>query len=408
MPNAFVNVSWVPMEILRLLINKLHIAQIFSTKWNSEFNREFAVSDTVTLKKPQRFVIREGLAYTPQPLARQTTTITLDQIFGIDFEWDDYEKAVYLERSAAELRANYLGPAASKLANEVDRRAALWAYRNTPNVFGTLAADPTTATPFLAAEQRLFEKACPEDARKLMILSGPMHSAFVGAQAVQFNPGPEIARQYKTGLVGVAHGWEWYRSNNLYKHTAGTWAGAVNITGANQSGSSLIITGTAGDTLFKGDVFSVANVNFTNPNNLQDMGSVQHFVVKDDYVLTAGPDTISIFPAIVGPGSPYQNVSALPTNLAALTLWPGTTTPSGLAGRQGLGLTKEAFGIVGAKFAMPKNVEGSMARDPSTGFAVRFTRWWEGDEAKYKSRFDMCIGFGNLYPDECAVRVVGL
>jgi hypothetical protein len=122
----------------------------------------------------------------------------------------------------------------------------------------------------------------------------------------------------------------------------------------------------------------------------------------------ASAAALPIFPSIVGPGSPYQNVDALPANTAALTLWPGTASPSGKAGAQGLALSKFAFGIVYGKFEQPNAVEvAKMSSDPETGAAVHFVRAFDVQDRKMKNRYDMCIGFGNLYPDECSVRVVG-
>jgi hypothetical protein len=215
---------------------------------------------------------------------------------------------------------------------------------------------------------------------------------------------------YKRGVVGTANGWEWYRSNNLYGHTAGTWASTVTVTGANQSGSSLIITGTNGDTINKGDVFSIANVNQVNPVSRRGIGGAQvkTFVALNDYILTGSADTIQISPAIFGPGSQYQNVDALPANGAALTLFPGTSSPSGKTGTQALGLSKFAFAVVGTKFENPKAVEvASQQQDPQTGLSVAFVRAFDPVRRVMVNRFDMCIGFGNLYPDNCAVRVLG-
>ncbi len=411
MPNQFLNTSWVTMKILRLLINKLEIAEQFATNWSEEFKRDFSVGATITVPKPARWTIRDGMAYTPQSIARQSTTISLNEVFGIDFEWDDYEKAINLERSEAQLQETYFEPAAAKLAQEVESRCALFAYQNTPNVFGVLGTNPTTATPFLDADTRLFDKSCPDGDRK-MIIGSRMMASFLANQTVQFNPSSEIARQYKKGTVGQAFGFDWYRSNSLYRHTAGTWGGAVTVTGAGQSGSTLNVTCTTGDTFLKGDVISIANVNFVNPNTLRvpSGNQVQHFVITQAVTGVASAAALSIYPAIVGPGSGYQNVDALPAAGAALTLWPGTTTPSGKAGAQGLVLSKNyAFGLVGAKFTMPKAVEpgSTMTRDPETGLSVRFVRQWDIDDGKLKNRFDMCIGFGVLYADEGACRVVG-
>lgn len=410
MANQWTNTNWVSMEVMRLFLNGLEVAENFDTNWNSDFRKDFAVGETITIKKPARMLVRDGMTYTPNPIVRETTTISLDQPFGIDFGWDDYEKAVKAERSEAELRKNYLAPAAAKLVNELDRRAAKYAAERTNNVFGALGTNPADEDAYLDAEARLFEKSCPEGDRK-MIISARMTSAFLKGQAVQFGPSSEIASQYKKGVVGTAHGWEWYRSNNLKRHTAGTWAGAVTVTGAGQSGSSLLITATAGDTFKVGDKISIASVNFVNINSLEMPGGsqVMHFTVTE--ALTAaggGADVLKISPSIKGPGSPYQNVDALPGAGAALTLWPGTTSPNGKSGTVGLGITKFAFGLAYAKFDSPKSVEVcTQSRDSKTGANIRFVRWWDGDTSSYKNRFDMCVGFGDLYPDEGAVVIAG-
>ena len=141
-----------------------------------------------------------------------------------------------------------------------------------------------------------------------------------------FTPVDEITEVFKEGILGRAKGFDWYESQSLYSVTAGTFAsGAVTVTGAGQSGTSLIVTGSVGDTLAQGDKISLANVNFVNPRTRRIAGpaTAQQFTVTAPFTLTGGADTISILPAIYGPGSQYQNVDALPVNGAAVTLWPG-------------------------------------------------------------------------------------
>lgn len=408
--NSWTNTNWVAMKILRLLVNKSEIAGQFTTGWNEEFKKEFAVGSAVTIKKPARFTIRSGMTYSAQNISRQTTTINLDQVFGCDFEWDDYEAAVNLERSQSELEKNYFEPVAAKLHQELESRCAEFAYQNTPNVFGVLGTDATAEDVFLDAEARLFEKSSSDGDHKLILTSRAM-STFLKNQAVQFQPSDEISRQYKKGVVGMAHGMEWFRSNSLYRHTAGTIASTYTVSGAGQSGSSLLVNCTSGDTWKKGDKLSIANVNFLNPNTLRVPAGnqVQHYTVLADVTATGATATLSIYPAIVGPGSPYQNVDALPANSAAITHWPGTSSPNGKSGTVNLLLTKHAFGLAGATFKMPKNVEpgSTMARDPNTGLGLRFTRWWDGESSTMKNRWDMCVGFGVLYADEAAVVIAG-
>lgn len=412
MSQSFLDTNWVSMEILRFLENSLEVADIFNTEWESEFGKNFPVGSSVQVKIPQRWLVTNGLGYQPQGIARLATTINLDQVFGIHFEWDSYERLVKMERSQEELEENYLHPAARQLAQEVDSRAAYWAALNTNNVVSTLGTDATTIAPFTAAEQVLFQKACPKGPRKLC-LSPSLNASYVNSNVTQFNPASEISRMYKTGVIGTAAGWEWYRSNSLYSLTVGNApTGGVTVNGAGQSGSSLSVTGTAGQTINPGDKFSIAGVSAVNPTTRRNSGNMglQTFVYTGSaaFVLTGGADSIPIAPAIYGPGSQYQNVSALPANGAALTFWPGTAAPSGKSGTVSLGLSKWAFAISGGKLEVPKAVErAEQTEDPDTGMACRFVRAWDQRESKMTNRFDMCIGFGNLYPDNGSVAIAG-
>ncbi len=409
MANNFLDTNWVSLRVLWFLQNSLEVASMFNSSWESEFGKTFPVGSSVQVKQPQSWLVTDGLGYQPQGIARLATTINLDQIFGIHFEWDSYEKLVKMERSQEELEKQYLQPAGLQLAQEVDSRAALWGYQNASNVGGTLQTDSTAIDPFMAANRRLFEKACPKGKRHLCLSPSLLYS-YVKTNVTQFNPASEISRMFREGVVGTAAGAEWYQSNSLYQHTAGTAAThTTSVTGAGQSGSSLIITGTAADTIKKGDKFSIANVNGVNPRTRRagSMGAM-NFTVTQDYTLTGGADTISILPAIYGPGSQYQNVDALAADAAALTFWPGTTAPSGKAGIVSLLLSEYAFAIAGGKFEVPKAVErGEQSTDDETGMSMRFVRAWDQRESKMTNRWDMCIGFGNFYQDNGAVAIAG-
>jgi coat protein Gp5 len=408
MANQFLDTNWVSMKILWILQNALEVASCFNTEWESEFGKNFPVGSSVQVKLPQRWLVTDGLGYQPQGIARLATTINLDQVFGIHFEWDSYERLVKMERSQEELEENYLKPAAVQLAQEVDSRAAKFAYQNASGVVGALGTNSTTIDFAAAADEYLYEKACPKGIRHLLVSPSQMRS-YVVPNVTQFNPAPEISKMFRSGVLGTAVGWEWYRSNSLYRHTIGTAAtGGVTITGANQSGNVLSVTGTSTQTFKQGDKFSIANVNGVNPSTRRAISSIQTFTVLADVTLTGGTDTINISPAIYGPGSQYQNVDALPADGAAFTIWPGTTSPSGKAGTVGLGLSKFAFAMSGGKLEVPKAVErAEQTEDPDTGMAVRFVRAWDQRESKMTNRFDMCLGFGNLYNDQGAVALAG-
>lgn len=409
MANNFINTNWVSMEILRLLLNKLVVTEYFNRSWERDFEKEFAPGSSIQVKFPQRMNVIKGMGYNPQAINRVTTTVNLDQWLQVPFEWDDYEVAVKLERSEEELRENYWEPAAAALAQEWDSEAAQFAYQNASNISGILGTDPTTVNTYYAAREILMQEACPPGPRVACISSSMMTSLGSNITNV-FHPADEIDMVWKEGVIGKLAAAKFFESQSLWSHTAGTWAGAVTVTGAGQSGSSIIITGTSGDTIAHGDKISFANCNAVNPMTKRSAGPLKPriFTVTQDFTLDGNPDTISFLPAIYGPGSQYQNVDSLPANGAALTLWPGTASPNGKSGTVGLMLSKFAFAFVGAKLYVPKAVEDKgQATDPDTGMSIRKVTAWDPIRSMQIHRMDSLGGFGNLYQSNGACCLLG-
>lgn len=413
MANSFLNTTWVSMKVLRLLLNKLVVAEYFNRSWQKDFDKEFAPGSQITVKFPQRFTVNNSMGYSPQGINRLQTPINLNQWLQVSFEWDDYEQAVKLERSEEELEEQYFEPAAAALAQSVDSTCALWAAQNASMTVGALGTDPTSVTTYYTARQRLEENAAGVLGKKCQLISSSMMTTLGTNITTIFHPADEITKAWKEGVIGELGGAMFYESQSLQRHTAGTWAAAVTVNGANQSGTQIAVTCTAGDTLNVGDKISFANVNLVNPMTYRIPGKAANkvFTITAPFVGLGGgnaADVINILPPIYGPGSQYQNVDALPANGAALTLWPGTTTPNGLSGTVGLQLTRQAFAIVGAKLYVPKAVEESgTAQDSDTGLSVRKVKAWDPVRSVQVNRMDSLFGLGNLYQDNGAVCVVG-
>ncbi len=415
MANLFLNTSWISMEVLRNLKNALKVAEYFNHDWEKDYEKAWAVGTTIQVKFPQQFTIRNGLGYDPQGINRISTTISLDEPFGIDFQWDDYEAAVKAERSEEEIREQYLAPAGVQLANEWDSRAALFAKNNTSQIVGSLGTDPTSIVFLDQARARLLQKAGSYLSKKrAALISSSMQTNSINTPVTSlFQPTDAITEAFKEGSMGKLKTFDVFEEQNLYSHTAGTWAAAVTISGAGQSGTSLNIIDSVGDTFNVGDKFSIANVNLVNPRSRRPPGPLtpQTFTVTVALVGT-GADVLNFLPAIYGPAggqpSQYQNVDALPLNGAALTLFPGTPNPNGATGTVGLAITPMAFAIVGMRFYLPKAVEArSQAEDKATGIPVRFVKAWDAYHSLQINRFDTVGGFGNLYQDNAVVGILG-
>lgn len=410
MPINFQFVDWLSMEGLRLLLNKLEVSQGFNTDFNSDYTKDFAVGETVRVPLPQQWTVRTGLGYNPQAVNRIYTTVTCDQIFGVDFEWDSAQAALQAERGQERIKTEYLTPAMDTIKQEIDSRCAQFAYQNTSNAVGVLGTDPTSLTVFNAARQRMIELGGISQGNRINCIPPSVNTSLVGTALGLFNPPEAIAKQYKEGAIGRYSGADWYESMSLYDHTAGTWAGAVSVNTTMTSGTNtLIVTCTSGDTFKKGDIIGIASVYNTNPltRRTSSTAATATFAVAADVTATATSATITLVDTVYGPGSQYQNVNRLPTAADVITLFPGTSSPNGKFGKQGLYFNKGAFALVGVKLETPKAVEmASQSRDPETGISVRFVRMFDPQQSKMINRFDVLMGFGQLRPRNCAVRVL--
>jgi len=416
--NSFEFSDWFAMEALRQLLNPLEISPFFNTDYNGEFKKPFPVGTTVHVPYPKQFVPDPDntLGYTPQGIIERHTDVTIDRVAKVHFEWDSIEKALKMDRGREKIAHDIVKPAMTTIRNKIEVDCATWAYQNTPNVVGILGTNPATFDAvYGAAGQRLAEISAPAGEHGVFLSPGVTRTLRASVVS-QFNPASDVSRMWKKGLIGEANGFDTYQSNSLRRHTAGTWAGAVTVT-TTQTGttaiSSLVLTATTGDTFKPGDKFNIAASNEVNPITYISTGTLKQFTVTNTSTVTAASSaaTITFSPPIYGPGSPYQNVDALPVATAALTLWPGTTSPSGKVGTVGLALGHSAFALVSVPLDNPPqggSVEvSSQARDPETGISVAVLRMFDGFQRKWINRIECIYGFGNLYNDHDAVVIAG-
>lgn len=416
MANSFANVqtkaSWVAMKGLDLLVNGLHVAPYFDTSYSGEYAQKFAIGRTLTIPLSQRIRPRTDMTYNPGAMDRPTTTLPIDQIRGYDLEWESIEKALDMERGEARVEELYLKPAVAYLRQEIDKYCAQFAAQNANMTVGALGTNASTLDGTSAAAKQALEQmgGMPDDGDVACCLPPAVLRAIKTSNIGYFTPQSDLAKAWRTGNNGMADGMDFYSSNSLYKHTAGTWAGTVSVNGASQSGSSLAINCTSGDTFKAGDMFTIADVNEVNQMSrivtTTAAAGTKQFKVTADVTATASTATLTIYPPIYGPASNYQNVDALPANSAALTLWTGTSSPNGKSGKLGLVIAPGAFLLASVKLEEPTAVEiCKQYQDPKTGLALRFIRQWDNIQSRMTNRFDLTFGCGIGLAEQAAVVI---
>lgn len=409
MASQYSVVDWVAMDTLMQFKHRSEIFAAMSHKHEEDFQKPFAVGTQVRVKFPWQPTIRDGMTYSAQNIQRRETLVTVDQPFGIDFDFETIDRLLNMERGEEKVREEYTKPAGQYLAAEADKRAAKYIAENTGNIFGILGTNPTTfdATS-AAARQRFAELESLSDEMNLFVPPAVMRAIKGGSDAnlARFGPVDEIKKLYKKGIVGTADGFEWSESMSLKTHTAGTWAGAVTLASAPANGASeLSVTCTTGDTFKKGDKIGLASVYRVNrfTRDTTETVNTKTVTVAADTVGVSSAATVQIVEKLYYTG-PYQNISAQPAASAALTLFPGTTSPSGKVGKMGLVYGRNAFAGISLPLPMPGNAveKAKQFTDPDTGISLSYIQDFDTRTRTWMNRFDVLLGFGVLWADDAA------
>ena len=412
MANSFVTPTWVLKDVARVATNMLKFAANIERWYDDKYKAGGAkLGYTVSGRLPQRFRTTKGQAFQAQPINDQVVPVTLTDQANIATSWSTADATMVIE----DVRKRYINPAGEQLANTIDfdglqrMTTTVWKSEGTPGV------TPSTMETFLTAGARLTKVAVPLEGRTAVIDSLAMVKLIVDTKGL-FNPSAAISENYRSGQfgrnqLGVT---EWYQDQNLYTHTTGSFASSTPlVSGATQTGASLLTTGWASATLNKGDVFTVAGVFEVNPQNYSSTGRLQQFVVTETTTDSGGTMTIPIAPPII-PSGTLQTVTASPAANAIILVLGSTQVPAtgtgpmtASASPQSLIFHPEAFIFAMADLdADLPGAEVSRVSDNELNVSLRYTRQYQIGSDQKASRIDCLYGFKEFRPD-WAVRIWG-
>jgi len=396
---------------LQILHNNIVLAKKVNRDWDSQFGKSgMKAGQSYQIRRPVQFTTRSGSTASIQDVVETSTTLSLQPLIGIDWDFDDTDLAMTIDRFAE----RYLNRAMARLATALDAGLYGLMYKSVANAVGTPGTTPSAALTYLQAGQKLDENAAPRDNSRHMILTPAAQASTVDALKGLFQSSDRISDQYESGMMGQALGWNFWMSQNAPTHTVGPLGGTPLVNGANQGNAgtnnayaaslNLVTDGwtaAAASRLKAGDVFTIANVFAVNPETKQSTGSLMQFVVSSDVSSDAGGNaTITITPCPISGGA-YQNVTALPADNAALTVLgaAGTNTPVNI------GFHKDAFTLVVPELELPNGTDMA-ARSTYDGISLRFVRDFDTLNNRRICRFDLLWGAVAQRP-EWACRVQG-
>ncbi len=375
------------------------------------------IGDTIFVRKAVRAIGVDGAEFQPEAMTDTQVPVTINQQSGVHFQMSTQEKFLSID----DFNNRYLKEYSTALSNKLDSRALAMMAANSPNLVGTPGTTPglSGSDAFLiyaTAGRILGEMGFPLKGRKrTIIINEAMRVGWIDFAKTFFNEQAAIAKQFKTGQVSNALGYDWFVDQNIATQVIGALGGTPAVNGGGQAGSSIVINGATASVngyLNVGDQISFAGVYAVNPQTRVSTGSLQGFTVQATVNTDSGGNaTIQIFPALV-PAGQYQNVTTTPATGALVSVYntaaAGQGALAGLSSPQAMLFDQEAFAFVCFPGDVPDGVDmGYEQTDEETGVAVRFIRDWIGvgpASDMWINRLETYYGMAPMLP-EGSVRI---
>lgn len=394
MGNTLLTPSMITRKALQILHQKVNFIGRVERQYDDRFAKDGGkIGGTLQIRMPNRYVVNTGPAITPQDTVEQKQDLTVAIQKNVPMEFLSSELTLSLD----DFNDRIIEPAMTVLAANAEADCFAMA-KDVWNQVGTPGTTPNTALVYLTAHALVTAGLAPTGKRCYHIR--PLDGAtLVDALKTIQQSAPDIAEQYREGVMMRAFGGDWYENTLMPRITTGNKVASVTVSGASQTGSSLLIGGVAAaDTFKQGQVFTIQGINSVHPETRVDTGQLQKFVVTADTTSAGTTVTIPISPAIIVTGA-LQTVNASPANSAPIT-FDGTAS---LNYGANLHFYKSAFAVVFADLDMPKGLDFAH-REQVDGISLRVLRQFEARTDKWVTRADILYGYKTLRP-EWACRI---
>lgn len=418
MANTTLSASIIAKAAVGILENELTMAGLVYRGYEDEFDKKingYTVGDTVTIRKPTDFTVRNTIVSSAQDVTEGKLTLQINKVAGVDFAFTSQQ----LTLNIGELSERVIRPAMVQVANKIDIDV-MALYKDIPQWVAT-AAPPTATTvidsfaKFAKGAQNMDQRAVPQGDRS-SILSPADYWALAGGQTALFNN--SINQQaFRQGRVGMVGGFDTFMSQNAPVFTTGPGGGTPLINGASQN-TTYDTTGANTQTLITdgwtaaaaarvvvGDTFTIAGVFDVNPITKATLPFLKQFVVATGSTLASdglGNLTLTIAPQIITSGA-FQNCSAAPADNAAMTFNVGVAANTNLANN--LFFHQNAFALCMVPMVKPPGAV-DVSRISKNGISVRVIPYYDGVNDKSTWRLD-CIYGVQTVDRRLATRVSG-
>jgi P22 coat protein - gene protein 5 len=420
-PNTILNPQIIAQTAVRILENELVMGSRVYRGYEEEFDKKvngYEIGDTVTIRKPQQFSVRQTAVAVPQDVQEGKLTLTVNLQKGVDFRFSGAELTLKIEQLADRI----IRPAMVRLANQIDGDV-MGLFTAIPNWVGQPAtgadAPIDSFAKFARAAERLDQNSAPQDDRSA-VLAPDSYWAMAGSQTALFLQ--SVGNQaYRQGEIGSIGGVATYMSQNVPTFIgpgnldapatvtgaqSTTWAAVMN-TEAMPGTMSLVTGGWTGTTVKAGTVFTIGTaataVRSVNPVTKAVLPYQQHFTVVADATVSAGAATLTITPPII----PTSVDAAFGTVDIAAGAGATIQVIGDASGsyRQNMMFHRNAFALVIVPMIKPPGAI-DVARESYKGTSARLVPYYDGANDISNYRLDVLYGI-KVVDNRLAVRMSG-
>jgi hypothetical protein len=410
MANTLITPQIIAKEALFHLENNVIMGQNVHRQYKREFVK---IGDSVTIRKPVKFIATDGAARVNQDVIEQTTSIVINNRKHVSWNFSTQDLTLTIEEYAE----RYIKPAMIVLANTIDRALCEVAVTGSPAFFNQSGAPGTTPADFGALADtavKMDDEPVPDDGMRKLVLNPAARWAMADGLGGTGSGGifnaDIVHGMVRRGMLGQLANFDIYGDQNIVAHTVGTHSGTPLVDDAafaNDTNSIAFdaMVGTVVGALVAGDVLTIDGVFSVNDVSKQSTGVLQDFVVLADVNTTAGAGTVLVYPTL-NDGSTtstaaFQTVSALPADDAGINI----TGTAATAYPQNLAFHENALALVTIPLELPDSATFK-ARADWRGYSIRVIKDYDIDSDDEIIRLDILFGVKTIYA-ELGVRLWG-
>jgi hypothetical protein len=406
-PNSIITPDIIAKEALFQLENNIIMGQKVHRQYKKEFVK---IGDSVTIRKPVKFVATDGATRSNQDVLEETTSIVINQRKHVSWNFSTQDLTLTIEEYAE----RYIKPAMITLANTVDRALCVEGASQFFNSTGTPGTTPGDFQSLADTGQKMDEEPVPDDGMRYLVLNPAARWSLANGMGGTGSGGifnaEIVGGMVRKGRLGEIANFDIYGDQNIAVHTVGTYTGTPLVNDAAFVNDTNVINfdgmvGAQVGALVAGDVFTIDGVFSVNDVSKESTGQLQQFVVLADVTTAGGAGAATVYPDL-NDGSTlstaaYQTVSALPADDAPITIVG--TAATGYP--QNLAFHMNALALVTVPLELPDSASFK-ARADWRGYSIRVIKDYDIDTDEEIIRLDILFGVKAIYP-ELGVRLWG-